>query len=138
VIRLKPNELKETKERQIYWRLHWPDLPAFNAKNAWSQDWGTYGEGGGVRGYSALESAEDLVRYFQVHAGGLGNDVPIVVFAGYRVGTGADREPLVVPTQVIAWIRGRDLDEGILEHEDDPVRLAALLNQLGSRRRLRT
>jgi len=121
----------------MFWRVHWPDLPPFNRDNAWSRPWGEYGTGKALYGYSAMETPTDLVRYFNRHGSGIGDTLPIVVFEGLIVGVGPDREPLVLPSQTIAWIRGSDLDRGLLEHEDDEVKLRVLLKELGRKRRLR-
>jgi hypothetical protein len=121
----------------LFWRVHWPDLPAFNQDNAWSRPWGSFGSNEKrERGYSAAESAYDLVHYFASRSP-IGDDDPIVVFEGAVLSVGPDREPLVLPTRVLAWIRGADLDKGILEHENDPKRLMGLLRKLGRARRLR-
>ena len=114
------------------WRVHVGKRP-FSAENAWSRPWGEDGES--VRGYSATTSPSNLVRYFQIHGGGLSDEAPIVAFEGAIVGVGPDNEPLAIPKRVIAWIRGRDLDDGILENEDDPVMLAYALTRLGSKRK---
>lgn len=55
------------------------------------------------RGYSACDSAEELVRYFGQHAEYLSDDEPVVEFTGDVVGTGCDGEPLIVPTAVVRW-----------------------------------
>lgn len=83
-----------------------------------------------------MPTAHDLVKYFAARRP-LRDEDPIVVFEGAIVGVGDDGEDLVIPSRVVAWIRARDLDEGILEHEDQPEVLARLLRKLGRRRRLR-
>lgn len=120
-----------------FYRFHWADCPEFSADNAWSVEWGhtriegsstaecvpcdgtgeLVGEpcdacdGEGViecdRGYSACESAEDLLHYF-AQRGDLASadEGRVIVFEGERVGTGCDGEPLVVPhtvIKVLAW-----------------------------------
>lgn len=119
----------------LWWRIHWPDLPPFSAENAWSRPWGEYGIAP-VRGYSAVKSAEELVRYFDAHGSAVGDDDPVVLFEGTEVGVGPDNESLVVPRRVIAWFRGADLDDGLLQFEDTP-RFAAVVKRLGRKRRLR-
>lgn len=144
----------------MYWRVHWSNLPAFTAANAWSQPWGEYGEVEPERGYSAQESAAELLQYFEGRAGI--DDEPVVFFEGEAVGGGPDAEPLVVPRRVVSWIWGRDLPEAArLEGElidvlwvrdpdesgrlvrGDPeqiraaaANLAAFLSRHGSKRRL--
>ena len=119
---------------RVFWRVHWSNLPAFTPANAWSRPWGE--DGDPVRGYSAMESAEELVRYFNARSG-VADDAPIVVFTGVVIGTGPDNEPLVIPSQVLAWVTGADLDRGILENEDDPNALADVLMRVGGARRRR-
>jgi len=131
----------------VFWRVHWSDLPAFSEENAWSRPWGQYNEEGvePLRGYSAVDTAEDLVRYFDAHSGGLGDDLPVVAFWGVSVGVGPDNETLVVPTEdgVIAWMRGSDLDRGVLEHEDydangcPTAEFCAVLRAVGQKRRIK-
>lgn len=121
----------------MYWRVHWSDLPPFNADNAWTRPWGQHGDVKAVRGYSATKSAEELVRYFKAHGSDVGDDDPIVLFDGYEVGVGPDLEPLVVPKKVVAWFRGADLDRGLLAYENDPSRFDAVVRRLGRKRRLR-
>jgi len=139
-MRVSPSDLRASSEPTvdvgIFWRCHWSDLPPFSVENAWSRPWGE-DDAVPIRGYSAVESAEALVHYMEIHGSGIGDDDPIVIFEGAVVGTGPDLEPLVIPRRAIAWVRGRDLDDGILEFEDDPVRLAEILSRLGSARRLK-
>ena len=54
------------------------------------------------RGYSCCYSAEELLAYMDRH-GVVGDDDPVVVFEGQRVGTGGDGEPLAVPTGHVRW-----------------------------------
>lgn len=147
-----------THRGEIFWRLHWSDLPAFSRDNAYSRPWGEYERGAGERGYSASESAERLIEYFSSR--GVSDDAAVVVFEGTQVGGGPDNEPLVLPSRVIAWLRWSDLApvaaiEGELidaETETDTEgrirpdaarvdaardRLAAILSAVGSKRRLR-
>jgi hypothetical protein len=113
-----------------FYRLHDNDqAPAFSADNAWSGLWGADFSEGGSRsrcpecegtgesygekcrscdgegwhecqlGYSCCDSAEALLEYFADTE----DDAKVVVFAGERIGTGFDGEPLAVPTSEIRW-----------------------------------
>ena len=53
-------------------------------------------------GYSCCASAEELLSYMDAH-GIVGDDDPVVIFEGQRVGTGGDGEPLAVPTGQVRW-----------------------------------
>ena len=91
---------------KTYWRLHWDGTETFSAENANSRLWGSVDDG--KRGYSCCESADKLVEYFS-HDDVMDPEdpevatLPVVEFEGDEVGTGADGEPLVVPSRVIRW-----------------------------------
>jgi len=121
---------------ETYYRLHWADCPEFNSDNAWSKPWGSranpadptqhecsccpgddpecrWCEGTGWmearRGYSCLESAEELMAYMRGWAKDLVADPSVarpgdqvIVFRGQLVGRGDTDEYLVVPTEIVA------------------------------------
>lgn len=108
----------------MFYRYHWGDCPEFSAENAWSALWGlTRSEDGSrtecpscdgqgcedcggegwvdaLRGYSACESAEELLAYF-AKRGAPDDAGNVFVFEGVRVGNGFDGEALVVPTTIV-------------------------------------
>ena len=115
-----------------YYRLHRADAPEFSPENAWSAPWGetfsadgdqyecrtcdatgeAYGEPcpdgcdeGWIDcqpGYSALDTAEDLLAYFGGHCPA-DDDDPVVIFEGQYAGQGLDGEPLAVPGATLRW-----------------------------------
>jgi hypothetical protein len=130
----------------VFYRVHWDDCPELSADNAWSALWGATrsadgtrtecrdcdGEGelaGGtcdacrgegwedcVPGYSACDTPEELIEYFD-RPGMEPWHEQVVVFEGRQVGTGADGEPTAVPERVIETMTW----EGFLaRHKETP------------------
>lgn len=97
--------LRAMDEDEIYFRVHWSGAPAFSAENASSAPWGD-DECERVNGYSCMQGARALVKYFASRGDPVGETV--YVFRGRYVGAGPDNEPLVVPDEVIATMKWED------------------------------
>jgi hypothetical protein len=120
---------------ETYYRLHTnPDAPTFSPENAWSAPWGAEWNQDGTKtrctrclpgeqdcptcggtgwddasyGYSACESAADLIAYATEHMI-VGDNDAVVIFEGERVGTGFDGEPLAIPTGQARWTTWAEL-----------------------------